>query len=105
LIVVFFVYPTHQTWNERLFEEMYSAWKVNRGENDPSVGWYKGELWFFDNYIIPLAKKLKECGAFGAASDECLNYALANRKEWAARGEEIVQGFVTKHAKRGKSVD
>ena len=66
---------------------------------DPSLGWYKGELWFFDNYIIPLAKKLKDCGAFGAASDECLNYALANRKEWAAKGEEIVKRFVAKHTK------
>ena len=22
----------------------------------------QGELWFFDNYVIPLAKKLDECG-------------------------------------------
>lgn len=37
--------------------------------------WYKGELGFFDNYIIPLAKKLKDCGVFGVSSDEFLNYA------------------------------
>jgi hypothetical protein len=89
----------YQTWNHRLFEEMYSAYKVNRADKDPSLGWYQGELWFFDNYIIPLAKKLKECGVFGVASDECLNYALENRKEWAARGEELVSTFVAKYAK------
>jgi len=61
-----------QKWNERLFIEIYSAYQVNRGDSDPSIGWYKGELWFFDNYIIPLAEKLKECGVFGAASDQCL---------------------------------
>jgi hypothetical protein len=89
----------YQRWNERLFEEMYSAFQVNRGDKDPSLGWYKGELWFFDNYIIPLARKLKECEVFGAASDECLKYALENRKEWAAKGEETVRSFVSKHAK------
>jgi hypothetical protein len=35
---------------------------------DPSTFWYQGELGFFDNYIIPLAKKLKECNVFGVSS-------------------------------------
>jgi hypothetical protein len=30
----------------------------------------EGEIGFFDFYIIPLAKKLKECGVFGVSSDE-----------------------------------
>jgi hypothetical protein len=29
----------------------------------------------FDNYVIPLARKLKECNVFGVSSDEYLNYA------------------------------
>lgn len=29
---------------------MYKAYKAGRSEKEPSVGWYKGELWFFDNY-------------------------------------------------------
>ena len=48
-------------WNERLFHEMYLAYMNGRAEKDPSIGWYKGELWFYDNYIIPLAKKLENC--------------------------------------------
>ena len=83
-------------WNFRLFEEMYGAYLCGRGDKDPSVGWYKCELWFFDNYVIPLAEKLKECKVFGAASDVCLSYATANRKEWAAKGEEIVASFVAR---------
>ena len=56
--------------------------------------WYKGELGFFDNYIIPLAKKLKDCNVFGVSSDEFLNYATANREEWEAKGQEIVAEMV-----------
>ena len=36
--------------------------------------------------VIPLAKKLKECGVFGVSSDEYLAYAQANRNEWETRG-------------------
>jgi class 3 adenylate cyclase len=77
-------------WNELLFQEMFAAWKTGRSDKDPSEGWYKGEIWFFDNYVIPLAKKLAECGVFGVASDECLHNALENRKEWAVKGGQIV---------------
>ena len=81
----------YQHWNGRLFHEMHKAYKEGRSDNDPSVGWYKGELWFFDNYVIPLAKKLHNCGVFGVTSEEYLNYAVANRNEWAAKGEELVE--------------
>eukprot|EP00541_Cyclophora_tenuis_P001694 CAMPEP_0116549182 /NCGR_PEP_ID=MMETSP0397-20121206/4737_1 /TAXON_ID=216820 /ORGANISM="Cyclophora tenuis, Strain ECT3854" /LENGTH=288 /DNA_ID=CAMNT_0004073889 /DNA_START=14 /DNA_END=881 /DNA_ORIENTATION=- len=76
-------------WNQRLFEEMYLAYKTGRSSKDPSIGWYEGEIWFFDHYIIPLAKKLRECGVFGVASDEYLTYALENRKEWEMKGRDV----------------
>jgi hypothetical protein len=81
----------YRKWNERLFKEMYFAFRAGRMGKDPSTFWYKGELGFFDNYIIPLAKKLKECNVFGVSSDEYLNYALQNRAEWEQCGEEIVE--------------
>lgn len=49
---------------------------------------------FFDFYIIPLAKKLKECGVFGVSSEEYLTYAMENRKEWEKRGRVIVEEMV-----------
>lgn len=61
---------------------------------NPAEFWYLGEVGFFDNYIIPLAKKLKECNIFGVSSDECLNYALENRNEWKEKGEAIVAQMV-----------
>jgi len=84
----------YRKWNTRLFEEMYLAFKEGRADTDPSTNWFKGEIGFFDFYIIPLAKKLKECGVFGVSSDEYLNYAIKNRKEWEARGQEIVAEMV-----------
>jgi hypothetical protein len=87
----------YQKWNERLFAEMTEAFKKERMGNNPADGWYKGELGFFDNYIIPLAKKLKECGVFGVSSDEYLNYALENRREWASKGEEVVKTMIAKY--------
>lgn len=80
--------------NERFFRECYKAYKDGRAESDPAISWYKGEMGFFDFYIIPLAKKLKECGVFGVSSDEYLNYALKNRKEWELRGQEVVNEMV-----------
>ena len=80
----------YRKWNERLFEEMYAAYKAGRSTTDPSTFWYEGELGFFDFYIIPLAKKLKECGVFGVSSDEYLNYAKRNREEWASKGKDVV---------------
>jgi len=62
----------YRKWNERLFEELLDAYRAGRAEKDPSEFWYKGELGFFDFYILPLAKKLSECGVFGVSSDEYL---------------------------------
>jgi 3'5'-cyclic nucleotide phosphodiesterase len=80
--------------NERLFQEMHKAYKQGRSDKNPADFWYSGEIGFFDFYIIPLAKKLKDCGVFGVSSDEYLDYALANRKEWEDRGQEVVARLV-----------
>ena len=81
---------TYMKWNERLFQERYLAYLDGHEPQDPSIGWYKGEIGFFDFYIIPLAKKLKDCGIFGVSYDELLSYAQQNRAEWAQRGQELV---------------
>jgi 3'5'-cyclic nucleotide phosphodiesterase len=84
----------YRKWNERFFEECYKAYAEGRAETDPSVGWYQGELGFYDFYIIPLARKLKDCGVFGVSSDECLNYAVRNREEWEEKGQSIVSEMI-----------
>ncbi|CAB9508033.1 Receptor-type guanylate cyclase gcy [Seminavis robusta] len=84
----------YRKWNERLFMEMYRAYRDGRAEKDPSEFWYKGEIGFFTFYIIPLAKKLKECGVFGVSSDEYLNYATKNLAEWKTKGEEVTKDML-----------
>jgi hypothetical protein len=88
----------YRKWNERLFHEMLLAFRAGRAETDPAEGWYKGELGFFDYYIIPLAKKLKNCGVFGVSSDEYLNYAKRNRQEWERKGKQIVAEMVRQYS-------
>lgn len=84
----------YRQWNENLFREMYKAYKVGRSAKNPAEFWYDGEIGFFDFYIIPLSKKLRDCGVFGISSDENLSYALANRAEWVARGKEVVASML-----------
>jgi hypothetical protein len=84
----------YRKWNERFFLECYKAYKDGRAEKDPSEFWYKGEMGFFDFYIIPLAKKLKDCGVFGVSSDEYLGYAMHNRKEWELKGQAVVAEMI-----------
>lgn len=80
----------YRKWNELFYFECYSAYAKGRIMVNPTDTWYQGELDFFDHYIIPLAKKLHECGAFGVSGSEYLQYAMSNRLEWQARGKEIV---------------
>jgi class 3 adenylate cyclase len=87
----------YRKWNERLFEEMYKAYLDGRAEKDPSEFWYESEIGFFDFYILPLAKKLKDCGVFGVSSNEYLNYAMKNRQEWEDKGKELVADMLEKY--------
>lgn len=75
---------------------MQKAFEEGRAEKNPAETWYEGEIGFFDFYIIPLAKKLSDCGVFGVSSAEYLSYAQANRDEWVQRGQSVVQELVEK---------
>ena len=69
-------------------------------EANPADFWYQGEISFFEGYVIPLAKKLKDCGVFGVASDECLNYAVENLQEWKKKGQMISAELVANYHQR-----
>lgn len=51
----------YRKWNAKLFKEMSKAYKEGRADTDPAVGWYKGEIGFFDFYIIPVSKTQSAC--------------------------------------------
>ena len=44
--------------------------------------------------VIPLSKKLSDCGVFGPTSGENLNNAQNNRNQWVREGEAIVRDMV-----------
>ncbi|CAB9516746.1 Receptor-type guanylate cyclase gcy [Seminavis robusta] len=98
----------YRKWNTKLFEELYVAYLNGRMEKDPAEFWFKGEIGFFDFYIIPLTKKLKDCGVFGVSSGEFLNYAGSNRAEWIEKGEactaELVQLVREKYGEKKTNV-
>ena len=104
---------------------MYKAYREGRAGANPADSWYKGEIGFFDFYskyqlyslgskngfhlgltmnaqllhpsaVIPLSKKLRDCGVFGPTSDENLNYATNNRNMWVKEGEEITRKMLEK---------
>ena len=81
----------YRKWNECLFRETYKAWQEGRAESNPADGWHQGELGFLDFCIIPLSKKLRDCGVFGPTSAENLNNAMNNRKMWEKNGRKIIK--------------
>ena len=91
-------------WNEKLFNEKYRAYLSGHEEEDPSERWYENEIGFFDNYVIPLANNLAECGAFGVSSDEYLGFALENRLEWEMKGREVVRAMHARALERWGSL-
>ena len=44
----------YRMWNRNLFVEMYTAYIQGDADFDPRPGWYKGEIWFFDNFVSKL---------------------------------------------------
>lgn len=85
-------FQVYQKWNRRLFHETYLAFISGRSPVHPGVSWYEGELRFFDNYVIPLAKKLQSLGVlFGFSCAELVDYAMDNRVEWESKGRDLVQ--------------
>jgi hypothetical protein len=69
------------------------------------VYWYEDELRFFDNHVIPVAKKLKECGVFGDSGDEYLTLAEQNRNEWEIKGKGICMERIEKANENERFID
>ncbi|CAJ1947125.1 unnamed protein product [Cylindrotheca closterium] len=90
----------YREWNEHLFLEMYQAFLDGRSQTDPSSGWYGGELWFFDNWVVPLATNLKACGVLDIVSEQLVKQAKSNRDRWETHGKEICEAmFISATAK------
>ena len=76
---------------------MYTAYVSGRADSDPSENWYEMELQFFDNFVLPLATRMKGFGVFGVSGYEYLSYAKENRIEWEAHGRDLIEKWKSKH--------
>jgi hypothetical protein len=79
---------------------MTIAYHKGHMPKNPVEFWYQGEIGFFNHYVIPLARKLKECNVFGVSCDEFLDYAQANLLEWELKGNQIVEDFTKNYEKK-----
>lgn len=93
----------YSKWNERHFLEMYGAFEKGRLSQDPSVYWYKSEIMFLEQHVIPLCQKMQETGVFGASAEEALAFAISNRDQWSAKGGNMVASMMAKYY--GKAIE
>lgn len=92
-------WQTFVKWNEHLYRECIDAYESGRvasGAQDPSLSWYKGNIGFFNGYVIPLAQRMSRNGAFGERGHEFLNNAEENCKRWIVEGEKISRIFASR---------
>ena len=71
-------------WNFRLYKEIKSC--HDRGLcDDPTNGWYDGQIWFLVNYVIPLATRFKTyfTSSFG---HDLVKQAERNLHQWKIHG-------------------
>ena len=83
-------WQVYQKWNRRLFIENTRAHEAGRKLSStappPSVGWFEGELGFFDFVIIPLAQRMQDVGL----DQSYLTCAAQNKSQWQSKGESVV---------------
>jgi len=75
-------------WNEKLYNELWAAKNAGRGP-DCSNQWFEGQISFFDAYIFPLAKRVKQCGVFGGLGNVFYDNACSNRERWILEGRDL----------------
>lgn len=88
----------YQRWNERQFMQVYKAFKSGRLMQNPCVFWYKSELLFFDEHVVPIVRQMSECGVFEqSTADQYLGFTLSNRQQWAAKGGDHVASMMARY--------
>jgi len=90
-------FDTLLIWNEKLFHELIVAHSQNRGF-DPCGFWFKGQIGFIDNYVIPLADRLSLCDVFGENSFLFLKNAKEIRRRWIEEGFQFCEELLDKYS-------
>lgn len=86
-------WPIFVKWNKKLYDELLAANIAQRGF-DPSKNWYKGQISFLDNYVIPLSKRIRDSEIFGSHGTVFMENAIKNRDRWTVEGEEMSRHMI-----------
>ena len=86
-------------WNKRLYEELHEAYESGRcadgEEDDPSKDWFGNQLGFCEIYILPLARRLRKCGAFAPDAGEAFVQNAKNIcRRWEHEGAAITDRMI-----------
>jgi len=76
-------------WSSCLYLELRKAHIQNKGD-DPMKGWYDNQTGFLDYYVLPLARKLDDTGAYGETRGAIFGSIVEqNRDRWVKEGEHV----------------
>jgi len=85
-----------EKWATQHYIERAKAYAVDREKRNPRDFWYDTQIEYFTFHVIPLAKKLKECGVFGLRSTDYVDCAMKNLAEWDLHGKGVVASMEEK---------
>mmetsp|Transcript_6137 Transcript_6137/g.15178 ORF Transcript_6137/g.15178 Transcript_6137/m.15178 type:complete len:523 (+) Transcript_6137:60-1628(+) len=81
-------------WSGCLYLELRKAFVANKGD-DPMNGWYDNQTGFLDFYVLPLARKLDDTGAYGETRGNIFVAIVEqNRKRWLKEGMHVTMQTV-----------
>lgn len=81
-------------WSSFLYLELRKAYVQKKGE-DPMNGWYDNQTGFLDFYVLPIARKLDDTGAYGETTGNIfVSIVEQNRKRWLKEGMHVTMQTV-----------
>ena len=86
-------------WSDCLYLELCKGFVEKRGD-DPMNGWFNNQIGFLDFYLLPLARKLDDTGAFGDTRGGIFaSIVEKNRSGWTKEGMCITMKIIKQGAK------
>lgn len=81
-------------WSDCLYLELRKALVAKKGD-DPMNGWFNNQIGFLDFYLLPLARKLDDTGAFGDSRGAVFaSIVEKNRKRWTKEGMGVTMKII-----------
>lgn len=81
-------------WSDCLYLELRKAFVEKKGD-DPMNGWFNNQIGFLDFYLLPLARKLDDTGAFGDTRGAIFSDIVEkSRERWTKEGMGVTMKII-----------